>query len=115
MTKQQQSDKINNLKDAYTAKEATKYDELKRLDDKVHTPPRALAYVLGVFGTLVLGVGMCICLGVIAKGLMAVGVVVGCVGIALITANVFIYKAFLAKRKKKYGEQVLKLIDEIEA
>lgn len=115
MTQQQQTEKIQSIRENYAAKEFTKLDELKKLDGKVHTPPKALAYVLGILGTLILGVGMCICLGVIAEGLMPVGVVVGCVGIAVITVNVFIYKTFLAKRKKKYGEQVLKLIDEMEA
>jgi len=106
---------VEQIEGRYGENAPDKVEELKKLDDKVQTPPKALAYVLGIFGTLVLGVGMCICLDVITSGLMAVGVVVGVVGIALIVANYFIFKAFLSKRKKKYGEQILKLVNELKS
>ena len=113
MTNEKQIERANKIRDNYSAKVPTKYDELNALNEKVHTPPRALAYVLGVLGTLVMGVGMCICLGVIVKGLFPVGVVVGCVGIAIMSAVPFIHKAMLKSRKKKYGEKIIALADEI--
>lgn len=113
MTNEQKIERANKLKESYSPKTADKFDELKALDKKVQTPPRALAYVLGILGTLVLGVGMCICLEVLVKNLLAVGVAVGCVGMAIMIATPFIYKAFLKARKKKYGEQIIALTDEI--
>lgn len=115
MTNENQIEKSMKIKGEYEEKRPTKFDELKKLDSKVKTPPTALAYVLGIFGSLVLGVGMCICLGVIAKNLFAVGVVVGVIGIAIVVANYFIYKKFLAVRKKKYAASIIKLADELQA
>lgn len=115
MTNEKQTEVINKIRDSYAGKQQSKYGQLKALNEKVKTPPRVLAYVLGIFGTLVLGVGMCICLEVIAKNLMAVGVAVGVIGIAIMVANVFIYKAFLKARKKKYAEQILALVNELGA
>lgn len=113
MTNEKQIERANKIRDNYTAKVPTKYDELNSLNEKVHIPPRALAYVLGVLGTLVLGVGMCICLGTILSNLFPLGVAVGCVGIAIMIATPFIHKAMLKSRKKKYGEQIIALADEI--
>lgn len=115
MTQDNQIEKANKIKDGYLEKTPGKFDELKKLDSKVKTPPTALAYVLGILGALVMGVGMCICLGVLVKDLLPVGVVVGVVGIAMMIANVFIYKKFLSTRKKKYAESIIKLADELQA
>lgn len=115
MTNENQIEKSMKIRGEYEEKSTTKFDELKKLDSKVKTPPTALAYVLGTFGSLVLGVGMCICLGVIVEKLFAVGVAVGVIGIAIMIANYFIYKKFLATRKKKYAARIIKLADELQA
>jgi hypothetical protein len=44
---------------------------------------------------------------------MGLGVAVGVVGIAMVVANYFFYKAILKSRKKKYATEILKLSDEI--
>ncbi|MDE7373449.1 MAG: hypothetical protein K2N18_05235 [Clostridia bacterium] len=113
MTNEQQIQRANKIRDNYTAKVPTKYDELNSLNEKVQTPPRAIAYVLGVLGTLVMGFGMCITLGAILKTLFPLGIALGCVGIAIMIATPFIHKAILKARKKKYGEQIIALVDEI--
>lgn len=113
MTEQKQFETATKIKDDYIQKQPDKLDKLKALNDKVKAPPTALAWTLGILGALVLGVGMCICLGVLVKNLMAVGVVVGCVGIVIMIANVFIYKAFLKSRKAKYSAQILQIADQI--
>ena len=113
MTNEQQIERANKIRDGYTAKMPTKYDELNALNEKVHVPPRAVAYVIGVLGTLIMGVGMCICLGAILKSLFPLGVAIGCVGIAIMIATPFIHKAMLKSRKKKYGERIIALADEI--
>jgi hypothetical protein len=44
---------------------------------------------------------------------MALGVVVGVVGIAAVAANYFIYNTILKNRKQKYASEILQLSDEI--
>ena len=99
----------------YTAKTESKTDRLIALDKAVKTPAQILAYTLGILGTLILGTGMCLAMQIIATGTLwiVVGVIVGIVGIAVVSLNYFIYRAVLATRKAKYSEEILSLASEI--
>lgn len=100
---------INN----YQEKEPTKVDELKQLDKKVKKPVKIFAYILGTIGALVLGFGMCVAMEVILPGLMWVGIVVGVVGILIVSGNYFVYKRMLEARKKKYASQIVELSESL--
>ena len=63
-----------------------------------------------MIGALVLGVGLCLAMKVIGD-LMALGIVIGIVGIAMVSVNYLIYRAILKSRKKKYADQVMALSD----
>lgn len=103
-----------NIRESYGERRETDLEKLRRLDEKVKRPADILAYTLGVIGALILGVGMCICMGVLgASNLFALGIVVGVAGIAVVVANYFIYRAVLNSRKKKYSAEVLALSDRI--
>lgn len=90
--------------------QVTKLEELKALDAKVHRPAAVFAYTFGVIGALVLGVGLCLAMKVIGD-LMELGIVIGIVGIAMVSVNYLIYRAILKSRKKKYADQVMALSD----
>ena len=86
------------------------------MDKKVKTPARAFAYALGTVGALTLGAGMSFAMKVIGGGwsiAMPLGIVVGCIGIAIVSGNYFLYKKVLANRKKKYSGEILALSEEI--
>ena len=107
---------VERIRENYTERKATKLDELKALNKKVERPAEIFACVFGAAGSLVLGTGMCLAMKIIGTGLsfaMPLGIVVGCVGIAMVSVNYFIYKKMLASRKKKYAKEVLALTDEI--
>ena len=103
---------IEKIRASYTEKEISKFDKLKELDKKVKRPAQIFAYVFGSVSSLVLGTGMCLAMKVIGNA-MALGIVIGVVGIALVSANYFIYKKILSSRKNKYKNQVLELADEV--
>lgn len=112
---------INTIKDiaeSYAPKteQQSKFEELTALDAKVRRPAEIFAYSFGCAGNLVLGAGMCLAMGVIGTGAgwaMPVGIIVGLVGIAAVSANYFIYKAILKRRKAKYAKRILSLSDEL--
>ena len=68
--------------------------------------------MFGIVGALVLGVGMCLAMEVIGS-MMPLGIVIGVVGIAMVTANYFLYRAILRSRKKKYAKEIVSLSDEL--
>lgn len=110
---------VRKIRDSYTPRAHTKFDELKKLDKKVKLFPSVFACIFGSVAALILGTGMCLAMEVIGASLMSpaalmtVGVIVGCVGIALCIANYFIYKAMLNSRKKKYGARIVSLGNEL--
>lgn len=90
---------------SYAPREESGAEKLRRLDRKVRRPALAFAWAFGVIAALVLGVGMCLAMEVIG-GPFALGIAVGCVGIAMACANYPIYRAILRSRKKKYASAV---------
>lgn len=114
-----QNEYVTKVRDEYIPHERTKLNELKGLGRKVKLLPSVFAYTLGCIAALIFGTGMCLAMNVIGTSLMSpavlmtVGVIVGCVGIALGVANYFLYRTALKSRKKKYGEQIIALSNEL--
>ena len=106
---------VNQIKEGYEPKTKTKYDELIALNRRVELPAYIFAYTFGVIASLVLGLGMCLAMQVIGTGalFMALGIVIGVIGIALVSANYPIFLAIMKSRKKKYAEKVIALSDEL--
>ena len=117
---------MKNLDTVYAERIASEYDQkpasklvtLKKLDRKAKLPAQIFTYTFGIIGALVLGVGMCLCMGVIGQNLpmaMPLGVVIGVIGIGMVSVNYPVYKKMLEKGKKKYAFEVMELAKEITA
>ena len=98
---------------SYSEKGETKLDELKALDRKAKKGASTFAYVFGSIGALVLGAGMSVAMGVILSELMWLGIVVGVIGLFMVSINYFIYKGLLNNGKRKYGDRILELSKEL--
>lgn len=109
---QTQTAVIEKIRASYAQKEQTKLDELKSLDKRVKRPAQILAYTYGSISALILGTGMCLAMEVIGST-MALGIVVGLLGIAMSLTTYPLFKKFLGRRKKKYSEEIFALSDEI--
>ena len=103
---------IEKIRESYTEKGTTKFDELKALDKKVKRPAQIFAYVYGSLSSLVLGTGMCLAMKVIGDS-MAIGIGIGLVGIALTLTTYPIFKATMKRRIKKYAKQIFELSDSL--
>lgn len=99
----------------YSEEETTKLDELKSLDKKVKKPATVFAYVFGIIASLILGVGMCLAMKVIGGSslFMAIGIVVGLIGITLCGVNYLIYKRRIESRRKLYADKILEISNQI--
>ncbi len=102
----------------YAQKPASKLVALKKLDRRAKLPANVFAYTFGVLGALVLGVGMCLSMGVVGKSMalaLPLGIVIGLAGIAMVSVNYPLYKRLLAKGKEKYAFEIMALAQEISA
>ncbi|MBQ7978109.1 MAG: dihydropteridine reductase [Clostridia bacterium] len=102
-------DTVEKIKNRYENKPKvmSDFEELKALDKKVKNPPMIVAYIVGIIGILIFGVGMCFGLDVFGSNCLIWGIVVGVVGIAVMILNFVLYKKVLHNRKEKYAEQII--------
>ena len=113
------TDKIyaQSIANEYSAKKTSKVVALKKLDHRVKLPANIFTYTFGIFASLILGIGMCLCMQVIGNAstaMFVLGVILGIIGIAGISINYIIYKKILQSRKNKYASDILLLAKEIE-
>lgn len=86
------------------------FDKLKKLHEKVKRPATVTALCTGCAGLLMFGLGMSM---VLCWDLWIWGSAVALVGAAPIALANAIYNAVLKRQKKKYGEEIVKLSDEL--
>lgn len=107
----------------YTENEKGELDALKTLDKRVKRPANVFAYIFGTIGALTLGSGMSFAMEAIKPGtyfgitigenMMLPGIIIGLIGILIVSINYPIYKKALSSRKKKFAPEILRLSEEI--
>ena len=112
------TDKIyaEQIANEYAPKQTSKVKALKKLDAKAKNPATIFSFTFGIISSLTLGAGMSLAMGVIGSGtplMMALGILIGCVGIIGVSVNYSIYKKILTKSKNKYASDIIKLANEI--
>ena len=113
---------IRSIRQKYSAptEPEDKLARLRRLDGSVTKAAQAIALVFGIVGSLILGLGMSLCmtdlglsLGLEGIGAMAVGVAVGLVGGILASLAYPVYTATVRARRRKLAPEILRLSDEL--
>lgn len=77
---------------------------------KAKRPAYAFAYSFGIVGTFLLGLGMCLSMKVVGNGsfpMLVLGIVIGLIGIVMISINYPLYSKILRIRKEKYASEIL--------
>lgn len=100
----------------YSKKEDSKVVKLKKLDKKAKKRSMVFGLIFGTISSLVFGTGMCFAMGVLGGDpiiSMAIGVVVGIIGLIGCLVNYPIYKKMLKKDKEKYAGDIIQLAKEI--
>ena len=97
-----------------------KMARLRRLDASVTQKAQIASLVLGVLGTLILGLGMSMCmtelgsiLGVHRHLSMVVGVIIGVIGGILAALAYPAYNAVTKRERAKVAPEILRLTDEL--
>lgn len=96
----------------YAPKDNSKIVALKKLDNRAKLPAIVFAYACGITSALVFGTGMCMAMQVIGNS-MALGIIIGIIGMLGCAVNYPIYKRMLEKGKAKYAYEIVQLAKEI--
>ena len=102
---------IESIRREYLPEERNdKVAQLKSLHKKAKTLPTYIAASVGVIGALVLGTGMALSL---EWNSLVGGIIVGFIGMAIMLFAYPLHQLLRDKGKKKYGDKIIKLTDEL--
>ena len=87
-----------------------KLERIRKLDSFVQNFSTILALVLGIMGTLIFGLGLSM---VLVWDIFVFGIVVCVIGVCPMIAAYPLYVITLKKNKEKYGEEILRLSEEL--
>ena len=109
-----QQNEIKKIRKKYLPKEETtdKMELLRKLDKSAETPGVIVALILGIMGTLLLGVGMCCVL--MWTDFFALGIIVGILGIITLSLAYPAYKKITQRKREIIAPEILWLTDELE-
>lgn len=93
-----------------TQQKEDKLETLRKLNNRVTQPPMIFGLTTGIIGTLVMGLGITM---VLEWSVIVWGVIVGLAGIAIISIAYPVYRAVLKRNKKKYGQQIIELSNQL--
>ena len=111
---------VQKIRTQYMEKEEAQsdLDTLRELDKEVKLPANVFGYTFGTLSALIMGSGMSLVMTEIGSVIgisnpLVPGIVIGVVGMLMAIINYPIYKSILGSRKKKYGEEILKLSEKL--
>ena len=107
-----QQNEVQKIREKYLPKEVTKLDQLRALDAGVTRRGTAVSLVHGILYALVLGLGMSCCM-VWAGAWFAPGIIIGCIGLAGVTATYPIYNHIVKQDWEKAAPEILRLSEEL--
>ena len=117
-----QQEEIKAIRKKYAATEETedKMTVLRRLDAGVTKKATTLSLIIGIWGALVLGLGMSLAMSELGEMLgaykafaMVFGVIIGIVGIVLVSLAYPIYNRTVKKEREKIAPEIIRLTDEL--
>lgn len=106
---------IQEIRQKYLPREESKFEELKRLDDMVQTSGMMESLCFGIGGAVVFGLGLCLAVQVIGSGMItvALGVLLGIIGMASMIAAYPVYRKVFGMTKENLAPRILKLSAEL--
>ncbi len=109
---EEEKKEIESIRNQYVEKEKceTKIERLRRLNNLVKNVSTTWGLCLGIIGCLIFGLGLTM---ILEWNVVVLGVIVCLPAVALMVAAYPVYLKILKKNKEKYGEEIIKLSEEL--
>lgn len=112
-----QQEEIQKIRKKYIPQEENKLERLRALDEAVSRKANIVSLVVGIVGTLILGLGMSLAMSEFGKQLgvfaFPVGVAIGVLGLLLLALAYPLYQRTLKKEREKAAPEILRLSEEL--
>ena len=113
----QQQKEVEDIRKKYLPKEEDKMERLRKLHAIPTQKAQAASLAVGVIGALIMGTGMSLAMtdigSVLGSLAMALGIVVGVVGMVLVALAYPLYNRVLRKEREKIAPEILQLSEEL--
>lgn len=107
-----EQEEIKRIRQKYLPREEDKMEQLRRLDRAAGQKATVISLIAGVVGTLIMGLGMS-CVLVWGEELFIPGVIIGAVGICILSAAYHLYAHVIKKERRRIAPEILRLTDEL--
>lgn len=112
-----QQEEIEAIRKKYIPKEQNKMEQLRALDASAGKKATLISIVVGVIGTLLMGVGMSLSMSdfgnILGSHALLTGIVIGVVGIIILACAYPLYNYTLKKERAKIAPEILRLSEEL--
>jgi len=113
----QRQQEVEAIRQNYLPKGEDKMEQLRRLHALPTQKAQSASIAFGVFGALILGTGMSLCMTDLGARLgdfsLVLGILIGITGIILVALAYPVYKHILKKEREKITPEILRLTDEL--
>ena len=107
-----EQEELKKIRSKYLPKEENKMEQLRRLDAQVTQKATMRSIIVGTIGALILGIGMCCCM-VWAESVFFLGIVVGLIGMAVLSVAYPLYVRTIKKERERIAPEILRLTDDL--
>lgn len=117
-----EQDEIKKIREKYSKKASSedKLERLRSLDANVTRKASVISLVIGILGTLLLGLGMSLAmselpaqLGIDGAASMLIGALIGLFGIALAALAYPVYSLVVRRERARIAPEIIRLSDEL--
>ena len=117
-----EQEELKAIRKKYVISEQTedKMAQLRRLDTAVTQKATSVSLVFGIIGALILGMGMSLAMtdlgtmiGFTEGTAMLVGILIGIIGIVLVSVAYPLYNRIIKKEREKIAPEIIRLTDEL--
>ena len=105
-------EEIKKIRSKYLPKEENKMEQLRRLDQEVTRKGTLYSILIGVIGSLLLGLGMsCI---MVWQGIWFIpGIIIGVIGMAIVAVTYPVYNIVTKREREKIAPEIIRLTEEL--
>ncbi len=107
-----EQEELIRIRNKYLPEKDDKMENLRKLDQSVYKKATIYSLISGIVGVLVMGIGMC-CTMVWEDKMFIPGVIIGLIGIILVSLAYPVYNRILKSERKKIAPEIIRLTDEL--
>lgn len=107
-----EQEELKRIRNKYLPKEENKMELLRRLDAQVTQKATMYSMIVGIIGTLILGIGMCCCM-IWADSVFVLGIIVGVIGMSILALAYPLYNRTIKTERERIAPEVLRLTEDL--